>query len=136
MNLDQMCLPPCHLSCQFHVETDSNGIDHLSCQMYQRSADMFLGEPWNIFSYSVLTYILAKKHNMKPKKLSICIGDAHIYADHIEQVKSQLSRQSLMLPILEIDDSVTNKSWEDIVIGDFNLIGYQHHQPISGKMSV
>ena len=90
--LDSMALPPCHVSVQFYVSFDANGNKHLSCHMYQRSVDVFLGFPWNILSYSILTHILATMCNMKPKELIISTGDTHIYKDHIDQVKEQLQR--------------------------------------------
>merc|ERR1712070_1286635 len=82
VDLTHTVLPPCHVSVQFYVENREDG-DYLSCHMYQRSCDVFLGLPWNIFSYTVLTYILAKKCNMYPSELIISIGDAHIYSDHM-----------------------------------------------------
>ena len=82
-----MALPPCHLLYQFYVENGG-----LSCQMYQRSADMFLGIPFNIASYALLTHLIAKITDLRPHKLKICIGDAHIYKDHISQCKTQIEK--------------------------------------------
>ena len=104
--------------------------------MYQRSCDVFLGLPWNILSYSILTYILAKKCDMKPNKLIISLGDTHIYSNHIEQMKTQLERSYLSPSILEIKDIVKQKNIEEIDISDFDIIGYFPHKSIQGDMSV
>lgn len=134
--VDKSVLAPCHgLTVQFYVEV-INEQQYLSCHMYQRSVDNFLGEPYNITSYSVLTYIIAKICNMKPKELIISMGDSHIYNNHIEQVKLQLSRSPLPFPILEINDSVLSKSIYDIEIDDFNLIGYLYRPSIKAQMAV
>ena len=124
-------LPPCHSLCQFYV---SDG--KLSCQMYQRSADFFLGVPFNIFSYGVLTQIIAKKTGLKPDKLIIVFGDTHLYKDHLEQTKRQISRQILTKPILNLDDSIINKNFKDMTIHDFELVGYFPYPSIKGVMSV
>lgn len=134
--LPMMALPPCHLSAQFYVDQDENGDKHLSCHMYQRSVDLFLGEPWNIMSYAVLTYIFAQLTNMKPKELIISTGDTHIYLDHIEQVKEQLTRTPFPPPTLKMSDTISTKPMDQITIDDFELIGYQHHPAIKAKMSV
>lgn len=131
-DLKKTVLPPCHVSCQFYVDND----DNLSCHMYQRSCDVFLGLPFNILSYAIFTYILAKKTNLKPSKLVMSIGDTHIYNDHVEQINKQLSRNSLSQCKLELDDSIIDKKWEDITINDFDLIGYFSHSLIKAKMSV
>lgn len=132
MDLDKTVLPPCHVSVQFYVDNNRG----LSCHMYQRSCDVFLGLPFNIFSYTVLTYILAKKCDMTPKKLIISLGDTHIYTNHIEQVKEQLQRSILTYPILNISDNVKDKTIEDININDFELIGYFPHNSIKAPMAV
>ena len=119
-DLNKTVLPPCHVSAQFYVDKD-NG---LSCHMYQRSCDVFLGLPFNIFSYTVLTHILAKKANLKPRKLVISLGDVHIYANHIEQMKEQISRQPLTSAKLIVNDSIKDKEIEDIVVDDFEVVGY------------
>lgn len=131
-DLDKTVLPPCHVSVQFYVDNQYN----LSCHMYQRSCDVFLGLPWNILSYSILTYILAKKCNMKPNRLIISFGDTHIYSNHIEQIKTQLDRSYLSPSILEIKDIVKQKNIEEIDISDFDIIGYFPHKSIQGDMSV
>tara|TARA_Y100000389_G_scaffold81378_1_gene77924 strand:- start:21 stop:1418 length:1398 start_codon:yes stop_codon:yes gene_type:complete len=131
-DLNKTVLPPCHVSCQFYVDND----DNISCHMYQRSCDVFLGLPFNILSYTIFTYILAKKTNLKPGKLVMSIGDTHIYNDHVEQINEQLSRTSLSQCKLELDDSIIDKDWKDITIDDFDLIGYFSHPTIKAKMSV
>lgn len=131
-DLDKTVLPPCHVSVQFYVDNNYN----LSCHMYQRSCDIFLGLPWNILSYSILTYILARKCNMKPDRLIISFGDTHIYSNHVEQMKTQLERSYLSPSILEIKDNVKEKNIEEIDINDFDIIGYFPHKAIQGDMSV
>ena len=117
-----------------HVKDDDSYF--LSCHMYQRSCDVFLGLPWNILSYSVLTYILAKRCNMVPHELIVSIGDAHLYLNHIKQINQQLSNNDLTAPKLEVSDSVITKNYNEITIDDFNVIGYFSHKSIKGKMSV
>jgi len=133
--LKKMALPPCHVMCQFYVSFKDNQ-KYLSCQMYQRSQDVFLGAPFNIFSYASLTYLLAKMCNMKPKELIISSGDTHIYKDHIEQMKEQLKRVPLTPPRLTVSDDVLHKSIDEITINDFELDGYFYHPRLYGKMSV
>ena len=131
-DLKKTVLPPCHVSCQFYVDNE----DNLSCHMYQRSCDVFLGLPFNILSYAIFTYILAKKTNLKPGRLIMSIGDTHVYKDHVEQINKQLLRTSLSQCKIELDDSIINKDWKDITIEDFDLIGYFSHPTIKAKMSV
>lgn len=130
--LDQMCLPPCHVSYQFYVSEK----DELSCILYQRSGDMFLGVPFNIASVSLLVYIIAFITNKKPKKVTLMIGDAHIYEDHIEQVKIQLNRKPYKLPKLNIKDKHENnrKNINEYTYDDFEIIDYQFHPTIPAKM--
>lgn len=138
-SLDRMALPPCHLSAQFYVEEDDDGTKHLSCQMYQRSVDTFLGCPWNIMSYSVLTCLLAKMCNMKPKELIMCLGDVHIYTNHIEQVQLQLTREPFPFPALHIDDCLKDKGLEAIDsldVSHFQLHDYKYHPAIRATMAV
>lgn len=131
-----MALPPCHTFAQFRV---LNG--RLSCQMYQRSADAFLGVPFNIASYALLTHILARETGLKVGDYVHTIGDAHIYSNHFEQVKEQLSREEYPLPTLEIDESF---NLENGLSGFFNiddasmfkLIDYKHHETIKANMAV
>jgi len=130
-HLAEMALPPCHVSCQFYAGADGG----LSCHMYQRSCDMFLGVPWNVLSYSVLTYIVAAKTGLRPRKLIVSCGDAHIYADHVAQVREQLSRTPHAAPRLRLDPSVSDKAWSDITVDDFQLLGYTHHPAIKAQMS-
>jgi thymidylate synthase len=127
--LDDMALPPCHVMSQFYV---NNG--ELSCQMYQRSADMFLGVPFNIASYSLLTHMIAHACDLKVGDFVHTIGDAHIYNDHIDQVHEQIKRDPLPGPKLIID--CNSKDIFDIKMEHINLINYQSHPPISAPMAV
>jgi thymidylate synthase len=120
------------VSAQFYVDNENQ----LSCHLYQRSCDMFLGVPFNILSYSVLTHLLAKRNHYKPGYLIISTGDTHIYKDHVDQVRMQMTREPRSYPILVIDDSVITKSIDEITLDDFDLIGYFPHNTIRGKMSV
>lgn len=135
-DLGKTCLPPCHMSIQFFVSQDSNGNQRLSGQMYQRSADWFLGEPFNILSYTILLYILAMKCDMKPDKLIITTGDTHIYKNHIEQMKEQITRNILTQPKLIVNPEVKYKKFVDIIPDDFELFGYFSHPTIKGKMAI
>jgi len=111
---------------QFYVSQNQE----LSCQMYQRSADVGLGLPFNIASYAVLTYILAKLTNMKPKKLIIVIGDAHIYNNHEESLKKQVERKPFDFPKLVINSDKEFNKIEDFVIDDFFVDNYIYHETI------
>lgn len=127
--IDQMALPPCHVMSQFYVH---NG--RLSCQMYQRSADMFLGVPFNIASYAVFTHMLAQVCHLEVGELIIVVGDAHIYENHVDQVKEQLSRKPLKAPTLKLNpeiDVITDFGMEDI-----ELENYQSHEAIKAPMAV
>lgn len=128
-DLDKMALPPCHIMFQFYV---SNG--RLSCQLYQRSCDIFLGVPFNIASYALLTMMIAQASGLKPGEFVHTLGDAHIYLNHIEQVKLQLSREPYPLPTMQINPEV--KSIFDFRFDDFRLQGYQAHPHIKGAISV
>jgi thymidylate synthase len=128
--LDIMALPPCHMMAQFYVSKDKK----LSCQMYQRSADMFLGVPFNIASYALFTHMIAKVCGLKVGELVIVLGDAHIYENHIEQVKEQLTRKPLPLPILFLTDSITDIT--KFTMEDVMLDGYQSHEAIKAPMAV
>lgn len=132
IDLDKTVLPPCHVSVQFYVDND-NG---LSCHMYQRSCDAFLGLPWNVLSYSILTHLIAKLTNLVPKELIISIGDAHIYANHIDQVKELLQREPLVGPQLIISDDVMQKPLHKLRTQDFEFVGYTPHPPLYAKMAV
>lgn len=135
LHMNRMALPPCHVSAQFYVEQKSDG-KHLSCHVYQRSVDSFLGLPFNIFSYTVLTYILAVLCDMNPCELIISTGDTHIYNDHINQVETQISRTPISPPKLLVYPNIKTKRIEDITVDDFDLVGYFHHESLKGKMSV
>ncbi len=128
--LDSMALPPCHCFAQFYVSAD--GL--LSCQMYQRSCDMFLGVPFNIASYSLFTHMLAQVCGLGVGEFVHVLGDAHIYLDHVEQVKEQLSREPLPAPTLWINPDV--KDITQFTMEDFRLDGYIHHPPIKAPMAV
>ena len=126
--LDQMALPPCHVMSQFDV---TNG--HLSCQLYQRSCDMFLGVPFNIASYSLLTHIIAKECGLKVGEFIWTGGDCHIYTNHFEAVKEQLSRDHRALPRLFIS---VDKKIGEYTVDDFVLEGYNPHPAIKADMAV
>lgn len=128
--LELMALPPCHMMAQFYVSNDKK----LSCHMYQRSADMFLGMPFNIASYALFTHMIAQVCELDVGKLIISVGDAHIYKNHIEQVKEQLSRDPLPLPRIWLDPNIIEIT--KFTMNDFKLINYQHHDPIKGIMAI
>jgi thymidylate synthase len=127
--LDKMALPPCHILFQFFV---ANG--KLSCQLYQRSADIFLGVPFNIASYSLLLMMVAQVTGLKPSEFVHTLGDAHIYANHIEQVKTQLSREPMKLPDMKLNPEV--KDIFKFVYEDFTLENYNAHPHIKGDIAV
>ena len=131
--LDEMCLPPCHVLYQFYVRIDNEGNKHLSCQMYQRSGDMFLGIPFNIASTSALTYIISHMTNCQPDRVIINIGDAHVYSEHINAVKKQLDRVPFEFPKLRILGSPKDKI-EDYKIDDFVIENYKNQGTISAPM--
>ena len=127
--LDAMALPPCHCFAQFYV---ADGL--LSCQMYQRSCDMFLGVPFNIASYSLLTALIAQVCGLGVGDFVHVLGDAHIYLNHVEQVKEQLSREPLPAPQLHLNAVVTDIT--KFTMSDIELIGYESHPPIKAEMAV
>ncbi|MBW8326081.1 MAG: thymidylate synthase [Prolixibacteraceae bacterium] len=127
--IDQMQLPPCHILVQFYVADGK-----LSCQLYQRSADIFLGVPFNIASYALLTLMMAQVCDLQPGEFVHTLGDAHIYSNHMEQVQVQLSREPYPLPFMKINPDV--KSIFDFKYEDFELVGYQSHPHIAGKVAV
>tara|TARA_Y100001936_G_scaffold71092_1_gene70203 strand:+ start:2030 stop:2893 length:864 start_codon:yes stop_codon:yes gene_type:complete len=129
--IHKMALPPCHVMSQFYIHNDE-----ISCHMYQRSADMFLGVPFNIASYALLLSIIAKILNLKPKRFIHSFGDAHIYKNSLEQVKEQISRDPKKLPKLKIPNLNSLKDLNNYKIEDFILIGYDPHPPIKARMAV
>ena len=127
--IKNMALPPCHAFFQFYV---ANG--KLSCQLYQRSADIFLGVPFNIASYALLTMMIAQVCNLKNGDFIHTLGDAHIYTNHLEQTKLQLSRKCKKLPIMQINKKIKNIF--DFSIDDFELTNYEYHPHIKGKVAI
>ena len=128
-DVEKMALPPCHCLFQFYV---SNG--KISCQLYQRSADIFLGVPFNIASYSLLTMMIAQVCNLKLGDFVHTFGDAHIYSNHFEQMNMQLKREPRSLPTMKLNPSVTDIF--DFKFEDFNLENYDPHPHIKGKVAV
>ncbi len=127
--LDKMALAPCHLLFQFYV---ANG--RLSCQMYQRSADIFLGVPFNIASYALLTMMIAQVCDLEPGEFIHTLGDAHLYANHLEQARLQLTREPRPLPRMRLNPGV--KSIFEFDYADFELTGYDPHPHIKAEVSV
>jgi len=127
--LDRMALPPCHILFQFYVADGK-----LSCQLYQRSADIFLGVPFNIASYSFLLMMMAQSTGLQPGEFIHTLGDAHIYLNHMEQVKLQLSREPRPLPAASLNPEI--KSVFDFTFGDFFIENYDPHPHIKGAISV
>ncbi len=128
-DINKMKLPPCHLLFQFYVNDG-----RLSCQLYQRSADVFLGVPFNIASYALLTLMVAQVTGLAPGDFVHTFGDAHIYNNHIDQAKLQLSREPYPLPWMKINPDVKNIF--DFKFEDFELINYQAHPHIKGEVAV
>ena len=127
--IDEMALPPCHTMFQFYV---SDG--KLSCQLYQRSADIFLGVPYNIASYALLTMMIAQICDLSLGDFVHTIGDAHIYSNHIDQCNELLSREPMNLPLMVLDKSIT--SIDDFKMDSFDLVGYKSHPSIKAEMAV
>jgi thymidylate synthase len=127
--LEEMALPPCHALFQFYVADGK-----LSCQLYQRSADVFLGVPFNIASYALLTMMIAQVTGLKPGEFVHTFGDVHIYSNHVEQVKMQLEREPFALPTMKINPDVTDLFAFEY--NDFILENYQAHPHIKGEVSV
>ena len=128
--IDQMALPPCHCFAQFYVSSDNK----LSCKIYQRSCDMFLGVPFNIASYSLLTHMIAQVCGLEVGDLVHVLGDAHIYLNHLEQVKEQLQREPLPAPTLWINPDINNI--DDFAMDDFKLENYNPMESIKAPMAV
>ncbi len=127
--LEKMALPPCHAFFQFYVADGK-----LSCQLYQRSADIFLGVPFNIASYSLLTLMIAQVCELTPGEFIHTFGDAHLYSNHMDQARLQLSREPRALPTMKINPEVHNIF--DFKYEDFELVGYNPHPHIKGKVAV
>lgn len=127
--LEDMALPPCHMFAQFYVADGK-----LSCQMYQRSCDMFLGVPFNIASYSLLTHMIAQVCDLDVGEFVHVLGDAHIYSNHVEQVKEQLQREPLPAPTLWLNPEVTDIT--KFTMADIELVNYQSHAAIKAEMAV
>ena len=128
--LDQMALPPCHVMSQFYVNKNKE----LSCHMYQRSVDVFLGLPFNIASYALLTHLIAQVCGLKVGELVISTGDTHIYSNHVEQVKEQLTREPLSAPTLWLNPTVTNI--DQFIMEDIKLENYNSLASIKAEMAV
>ena len=127
--LSKMALPPCHLLFQFYVADGK-----LSCQMYQRSADIFLGLPFNTASYALLTMMIAQVCDLEPGDFILTLGDAHLYTNHFEQARLQLEREPLKLPQMKINPAV--KSIFEFHYSDFELVGYEAHAHIRAEVAV
>ena len=127
--VDEMALPPCHSLFQFYVANEE-----LSCQLYQRSADIFLGVPFNIASYALLTHMVAHVCNLKAGKFVHTFGDAHLYLNHLDQAKLQLSRNTKILPQLKLNSEVKNIF--DFKFEDIEIINYESHPSISAPIAV
>ena len=126
-----MALPPCHVMSQFYIHKNE-----ISCHMYQRSADMFLGVPFNIASYALLLCIIAKILNLKPKRFIHSFWDAHIYKNSIEQVKEQISRKPKTLPKLKLPNLNSIDDIKNYSIDDFILVDYDPHPSIKARMAI
>jgi thymidylate synthase len=127
--IDNMALPPCHMMFQFYVADGK-----LSCQLYQRSADIFLGVPFNIASYALLTMMVAQVCDLMPGDFVHTLGDAHLYLNHLEQADEQLTRKPFPLPVMKINPAV--KSIFDFKFEDFELVGYEAHPHIKAVVAV
>lgn len=127
-SIDQVELPPCHVMFQFVVLNNE-----LNCHMYQRSADLFLGVPYNIASYALLTHMIAQQVNLKPTKLAISFGDAHIYLNHLDQVDEQLLRKPYDPPELKLNK---RDHIRDYTLDDIKLDSYQHYPPITAPVAI
>jgi thymidylate synthase len=127
--IDKMALPPCHLLFQFYVQDGE-----LSCQLYQRSADLFLGVPFNIASYSLLTMMVAQVVGLMPGDFVHTFGDLHLYKNHLEQTREQLSRDCRSLPRMRLNPAV--KDVHDFKFEDFELVGYGPHPSIKAPIAV
>ena len=127
--IEEMALPPCHAFFQFYVADGK-----LSCQLYQRSADVFLGVPFNIASYAILTHMVAQVCNLEVGDFIHTLGDAHLYSNHMEQTELQLSRDTMKLPSIKLNSEVKNIF--DFKYEDFEIVGYESHPHIKGAVAV
>ena len=127
--LDEMALMPCHAFFQFHVADGK-----LNCQLYQRSADVFLGVPFNIASYALLTHMMAQVCGLEAGTFVHTLGDAHLYMNHLDQAREQISREPLPLPVLKLDQSIADI--DAFTFEHIEIIGYEHHPHISAPISV
>jgi thymidylate synthase len=127
--IGEMALPPCHVLFQFHVQDGG-----LSCQLYQRSADLFLGVPFNIASYALLTMMVAQVCDLKPLEFVHTFGDLHLYTNHLDQAREQLSREHRPLPRMKLNAERRNLT--DFVFEDFTLEGYDPHPAIKAPVAV
>jgi len=127
--IERMALPPCHVLFQFYVQDGE-----LSCQLYQRSADLFLGVPFNIASYALLTLMVAQVANLRPGDFVHTFGDLHLYRNHLEQAREQLTRDCRALPQLKLNPAI--KNIRDFKFEDFELIGYDPHPSIKASIAV
>ena len=134
VDVPDMALPPCHLLFQFHVTPQDDGPGLLSCQLYQRSADVFLGVPFNIASYALLTHMVAQVCGLGVADFVHTLGDAHLYSNHVEQAKLQLTRSPKRLPTLELNPDV--KSLFDFTYDDIAFDGYKAHPHIKAQVAV
>ena len=132
--LERMALPPCHVLFQFYVTPAEPGPARLSCQLYQRSADVFLGVPFNIASYALLTMMIAQVTGLAPGEFIHTFGDAHLYSNHLDQAREQLGREPRPRPTMKINPDV--KSIDAFTYDDFELIGYDPHPHIKAPVAV
>ena len=130
-DVEEMALPPCHTMFQFYVDTEA---EELSCQLYQRSADLFLGVPFNIASYALLTMMMAQVCDLKPGDFVHTFGDLHLYQNHLDQAREQLSREPRTLPQMKINPDV--KEIDGFCYNDFELVGYNPYPTIKAPIAV
>lgn len=131
VDVPDMALPPCHTMFQFYVDTNAG---ELSCQLYQRSADLFLGVPFNIASYALLTLMMAQVCGLKPGEFVHTFGDLHLYTNHLEQARLQLTREPRPLPVMKLNPEV--KTIDGFRYEDFELVGYDPHPSIKAPIAV
>jgi thymidylate synthase len=132
--VDDMALPPCHTLFQFYVAPDASGVQRLSCQLYQRSADVFLGVPFNIASYALLTLMISHVTGLAPGEFVHTLGDAHLYANHLEQADEQLARVPLPPPVIRLREGVDDLFAFEY--SDFQLENYRSHAAIKAPIAV